>query len=63
MLVREVGESLEGVSPNTIGVEGIIISKVDYCLGGSLCRGGEEEDADSLVFAGGGGEGEYEGVF
>eukprot|EP00962_Isochrysis_galbana_P002685 scaffold734_cov121-Isochrysis_galbana.AAC.1 len=35
--------------------------KVDYCLGGSLCRGGEE-DADSLVFAGGVGEGEYKGV-
>eukprot|EP00962_Isochrysis_galbana_P025114 scaffold7720_cov129-Isochrysis_galbana.AAC.1 len=35
--------------------------EVDYCLGGSLCRGGEE-DADSLVFADGGGEGEYEGA-
>eukprot|EP00962_Isochrysis_galbana_P059854 scaffold33651_cov124-Isochrysis_galbana.AAC.1 len=34
--------------------------EVDYCLGGSLRRGGEE-DADGLVFAGGGGEGEYEG--
>eukprot|EP00962_Isochrysis_galbana_P031461 scaffold10253_cov124-Isochrysis_galbana.AAC.14 len=38
----------------------ILGSKVDYCLGGSLCRGGEE-DADGLVLAGGGGEGEYEG--
>eukprot|EP00962_Isochrysis_galbana_P017159 scaffold4934_cov128-Isochrysis_galbana.AAC.8 len=35
-------------------------SKVDYCLGGSLCRGGKE-DADGLVLAGGGGEGEYKG--
>eukprot|EP00962_Isochrysis_galbana_P037665 scaffold13227_cov117-Isochrysis_galbana.AAC.11 len=35
--------------------------EVDYCLGGSLCRSGEE-DADGLVLAGGGGEGEYEGV-
>eukprot|EP00962_Isochrysis_galbana_P012211 scaffold3451_cov116-Isochrysis_galbana.AAC.3 len=36
--------------------------EVDYCLGGSLCRSGEE-DADGLVLAGGGGEGEYEGIF
>eukprot|EP00962_Isochrysis_galbana_P017161 scaffold4935_cov115-Isochrysis_galbana.AAC.1 len=34
--------------------------EVDYCLGGSLCRGGKE-DADGLVLAGGGGEGEYKG--
>eukprot|EP00962_Isochrysis_galbana_P024781 scaffold7614_cov138-Isochrysis_galbana.AAC.1 len=36
--------------------------EVDNCLGGSLCRSGEE-DADGLVLAGGGGEGEYKGVF
>eukprot|EP00962_Isochrysis_galbana_P017772 scaffold5118_cov118-Isochrysis_galbana.AAC.8 len=29
-------------------------SKVYYCLGGSLCRGGKE-DADGLMLAGGGG--------
>eukprot|EP00962_Isochrysis_galbana_P014659 scaffold4198_cov123-Isochrysis_galbana.AAC.4 len=40
----------------------IMSHEVDYCLGGSLRRGGEK-DADGLVFAGGGGEGEYEGVF
>eukprot|EP00962_Isochrysis_galbana_P057639 scaffold30067_cov141-Isochrysis_galbana.AAC.3 len=34
---------------------------IHCCLGGSLCRSGEE-DADGLVLAGGGGEGEYEGV-
>eukprot|EP00962_Isochrysis_galbana_P012740 scaffold3611_cov131-Isochrysis_galbana.AAC.5 len=34
--------------------------EVDCCLGGSLCRSGGE-DADGLVLAGGGGEGEYEG--
>eukprot|EP00962_Isochrysis_galbana_P047375 scaffold19342_cov107-Isochrysis_galbana.AAC.1 len=42
-----------------LGSKGGLVFKnnheVDYCLGGSLCRGGKE-DADGLVLAGGGGE-------
>eukprot|EP00962_Isochrysis_galbana_P059182 scaffold32629_cov118-Isochrysis_galbana.AAC.1 len=60
----EVGDPLEGVPPNNIGVEGLVFKnnhEVDDCLGGSLCRSGEE-DADGLMLACGGGEGEYKGI-
>eukprot|EP00962_Isochrysis_galbana_P019135 scaffold5571_cov142-Isochrysis_galbana.AAC.8 len=67
LLVRGRRIAFEGVPPNTIGVEGLVFKnnhEVDNCLGGSLCLcRGDEEDADGLVLAGGGGEGKYEGVF
>eukprot|EP00962_Isochrysis_galbana_P026645 scaffold8275_cov150-Isochrysis_galbana.AAC.1 len=58
--LSRTGELYVGVSLPPLGRGYGNNHEVDYCLGGSLRRGGEE-DADGLVFADGGGEGEYEG--
>eukprot|EP00962_Isochrysis_galbana_P008710 scaffold2423_cov113-Isochrysis_galbana.AAC.20 len=67
--VRASCASASARSANILRVylQTILGSKVDYCLGlgwGAPSAGVAKrmQDADGLVLAGGGGEGEYEGV-